>query len=74
MGWFTQHWAPLKLWCGCGKTQGHKKKLTEKGKTCRTEISGKACQNARSTHMGNICKLLNQNKDLKAQEEIAQTN
>ena len=58
-----------------GKTQGHKKKLTEKGKKCRTEISGKACQNARSTHMGNICKLLNQNKDLKAQEEeIAQTN
>ena len=42
--------------------QGHKKKLTEKGKTCRTEISGKACQNARSTHMGNICKLLNQKK------------
>lgn len=52
-----------------GETQGHKKKLTEKGKTCRTEISGKACPNSRSTHMGNICKLLNQNKDLKAQEE-----
>ena len=49
--------------------QGHKKKLTEKGKTCQTEISGKACQNAHSTHMGNICKLLNKNKDLKAPEE-----